>query len=224
MSIVTPINGFQLPTLGDNANIESAVQPLGQAVDSVVIPRFTTTAARDTAITAPTFGQMCAVSGTGELYYYNGVAWAGVVERFVRKTADQTVTSNTTLQNDNHLIWAAEANSRYKVEYVLFGTSTTASGDFKCNWTLPAGGTRKTAMTALSEGATLNFDSCFMEWATSADHIGGMINGFCYYLIKGQIITSSTAGNVTFRWAQDTSNAAGTTLTADSYCTILKVG
>jgi hypothetical protein len=43
-------------------------------------------------------------------------------------------------------------------------------------------------------------------------------------LMKGNLNTSGTAGNLQFRWAQNTSNAGATTVRAQSYLSLQRIG
>src|SRR5688500_16268650 len=57
---------------------------------------------------------------------------------FARKTADESVTSSTTLQDDNHLSVAVAANSLYELTACL-QYEAHADGDFKWVFEGPAG-------------------------------------------------------------------------------------
>ncbi|MFJ2477126.1 hypothetical protein ACIOWI_29830 [Streptomyces sp. NPDC087659] len=61
-------------------------------------------------------------------------------EEIVIKPSLESVTSSTTMQNDNHLLASLAANALYKLTAYLAVTGS-ATGDFKCAWTLPSGAT-----------------------------------------------------------------------------------
>lgn len=97
MAGVTPIAGLPYPELGDDPNIELVSKPLAQELDDQIVPRFATTTARDTAITAPTAGQVCHVATNG-LMVYTGTAWipqAGIEIARLIMQADTASTNST---------------------------------------------------------------------------------------------------------------------------------
>ena len=61
---------------------------------------------------------------------------------FVRKTSDETVNNSTTLQNDDQLALAVEANATYWLSMRLIMSSGTTP-DFKMLFTFPSGLTMK---------------------------------------------------------------------------------
>lgn len=87
----TTISGLPWPELGDEPNIENAVKPLAEALDDKVNVRFSSSAERDAAITAPVAGQECYVTGSGK-QVYNGTAWQVIppVQTFVGTAAGST--------------------------------------------------------------------------------------------------------------------------------------
>lgn len=74
----TPQSGLRYPSLSDDPNVPEDIQNLATDLDSRIIPRFTSTATRDSAITSPTEGQVCYVTGSDVLQYYSGSAWRGL--------------------------------------------------------------------------------------------------------------------------------------------------
>ncbi|MBL0311054.1 MAG: collagen-like protein, partial [Bacteroidetes bacterium] len=60
--------------------------------------------------------------------------------KFARKTADESVTSSTSLQDDNHLQFAIGANETWDVSFVLRFTASSG-GDIKFALVLPSGAT-----------------------------------------------------------------------------------
>jgi hypothetical protein len=71
----TPIAALPYPALTDSPNGPAQIQALATAVDSQVVPRFATTAARDAAITAPVAGMECWTTTPATHWYYSGTAW-----------------------------------------------------------------------------------------------------------------------------------------------------
>ena len=59
---------------------------------------------------------------------------------FARKTADET-TSNTSLQNDDHLTLALKANTTYEINGALYIKRSNGNGQFDVAWDIPNGAT-----------------------------------------------------------------------------------
>lgn len=133
--------------------------------------------------------------------------WQALVKR---KTADETVANSTTLQDDDHLVFAIGANEEWVARYyVSFGTSTSLFG-FKAQVTVPAGATMWRTM-AFSAGQ----DNTFVEDGTggSSSVTTAMAFGSSGVLICDLwVLNGATPGNVTLMWAQDTADAATLTV------------
>src|SRR4051812_41666854 len=71
---------------------------------------------------------------------------------FVRKTADEAVTSSATQQNDDHLFLALAINSTYIFDLVIFYDGAT-TGDITHGFSIPAGATLRWGETALLSSA-----------------------------------------------------------------------
>lgn len=133
---------------------------------------------------------------------------------FVRKTADESVTSSTVLQNDNHLVVALAANSTYLIELGLFHVADTA-GDTKIDLACPAGVT--TLFGDQEENATA------VDLSTTSKVLSDSTGIVRLSQLWGIVRTAGTAGNMQLRFAQNTSSATATTMKADSYMTAKKV-
>jgi len=138
MSTTSPINGFQMPTLSDTSDIEVAVQTPVLAIDSRVTSRFATTSARDTAITVPVAGMLSYVSGTEEMYLYNGSAWVSAIPRFKYKLSTQLV-SSTSYVDVSNLTFSVESSSRYLLQYKIYGNSYVNPGWIYYAFNFPSG-------------------------------------------------------------------------------------
>ena len=145
------------------------------------------------------------------------------------KAADETVTSSTSLQNDDALVVALGASTDYAILMYLELTTNTAA-DFKYTFTTPSSPTRvgngmflygadgrpqtkhdgsygDPHLTALTSTETF-------EVATTA------ATGMAYF---SSIRNGSNAGNLQFQWAQNTSNGSGTTVSAGSWLCAIPV-
>jgi hypothetical protein len=150
-------------------------------------------------------------SGT-EVALGTEAGWGTVV-----KSADQSIQSDVTLDNDSELSFAVDANSRYSFRIVVH-FETPAAADFKCDVNgpgsmgsvrlylmyTPGGGTSMT--TAIQTG----FGNAVALTATGT-------SGAIIY--EGAIETGASSGTVVFRWAQNSSTASNTTVKRGSYIT-----
>ena len=136
------------------------------------------------------------------------------------KTADQSVTSSTTLVNDNELFLPLAASVTYFVQFMIdYEGGTAAASDLKFQWTLPAGSFMRYCY--VNRGTGLGA-SVTMSTGTSTDISGtngaGNLEGIAGF---GTLVSGSTAGTLQFRWAQNTSSATSTIVHAQS-CLMLQ--
>lgn len=139
----------------------------------------------------------------------------------VRKTADESRSATTTLADDTHLVFAAEANAAYLMwGWIKYFADNTP--DIKMQFTVPTG--------------------CLGEWAwmmPGAGTLAGSVNGYSIRTesndvgvvrtgygtsntdqntpVSGLFRMSSTPGNIALQWAQNVSDAAATILYTDSW-------
>jgi len=134
----------------------------------------------------------------------------------VIKPADQSLTSNATLQNDNALTLPVVANATYLFRCMLdYEGGTQGSSDIKWTWTLPAGATMRYWLGRTSTaGAALIGEATGAQTLTAGSSGAGNLNGI---LMDGTLIMSSTAGSITLQWAQNTSSGTATIVHAQSY-------
>lgn len=143
-----------------------------------------------------------------------GPAAAGGGPTTVYKTADESVTSSTTLQDDNDLFFAIGASEVWAFEFVLFVSGST-TGDMSVTLTVPTGFTRL-IWSALGDDNG-GFDS---SSHVSASGTTAVLAGFGtgkVAVLKGSISNGATPGNVLLRWAQNVSDVTAITIKAGSY-------
>ena len=136
----------------------------------------------------------------------------------VRKTADESVTSSTVLQNDDVLLFPVAANEIWLFRLGLVYTGIQATGDIKLAFTFPAAG--EIAASAVLRDASGTF--VYKDWTGTttpsssqiAEAIGATVKR--YLPIEGIFINAGTGGNVTLQWAQGASNATATTMRINS--------
>lgn len=141
--------------------------------------------------------------------------------RYVVKTAPESVTSSTTLQNDDHITFSVAANSSYLVELTLFYDGAPSEvGGVKAAWSLPA--------SAFFSGHDLSLGYS-ASWAAASgttffnanDTAGvGIIRARSLRFVIGTLGTSGTA---TMQWAQSISSATASRLLGGTFATIRRV-
>ena len=154
---------------------------------------------------------------TGTLPFANG----GDRTTIVVKSNDESVTSSTVLQADNHLVFTVGASEVWIVSYMLFYDGATG-GDIKFNLTVPASG------SYIVGGHGINTDlSTISVSATSssgADIIMGAVGSGTG--IMGRMdarVGGGTGGTVTLTWAQNASDGTATRIFAQSYLVAQRV-
>ena len=140
----------------------------------------------------------------------------------VYKTADETINNSSTLQNDDHLLFAIAANEEWVFDIQLFWDSD-ATADFKVALTVPSGATMQFGMPNAfidSEGVAKKGPS-----TTASGGALALINGDAYNCNSfcGWVLNGATAGNVQFQWAQSTATAVDTIVRKGSFLRAYKV-
>ena len=136
----------------------------------------------------------------------------------VIKSADESVTSSTTLQDDDQLVFAIPASEVWYMDMMLIvdGNSTA---DFKAKFTVPAscvmGWIIRDHMAA---GGSTSVRTIFTEANTALVEIDGSAGrAYPYVRIEAYIVNSTNAGTIQLQWAQNTSNATATTVKKGSW-------
>lgn len=144
---------------------------------------------------------------------------------FARKASNESVSSSTTLQDDNDLFFSCEANTIYHVTLGLFVSAQTAN-DCKIDFSLPASASFNYTISTQTTTATgYSDDQIFPGTAGTASGIGGIGGaGNAAVHIEGIFITAGTAGQFKLQWAQNVSGASGTTMIANSWLLAERVG
>lgn len=160
-------------------------------------------------------GRVIYETDTDKLKTSNGSAWADVgaaAGSFVRKTADESVQSSTTMQNDDHLVLAVASSTTYLMEARLAcdGSNGTAGPNLAVTWTVPTGATMRWGTEDVTLGSVDRWAALFDDVMTfnHTSYIGTDVLVSLY----GILIVSTTAGNLQLRWAQLDSNANATRL------------
>ncbi len=149
------------------------------------------------------------------------------INGFVRKTADESVTSSAVLQNDDHLFYSIAATGTYVIDLNLIATSAAnAAGDLSVAFTFPTGtfyafGHGLDTSLASSSIGTINAGGGVVTSGT-AIALYGLSTSVTFINIKGLFIATAT-GTLQFQWAQQASNANASTLKTGSFMTVKQV-
>lgn len=173
-----------------------------------------------------------AAEGTADTYargdHKHGMPAAGGAT-VVYKSADESV-SNSTLQDDDHLLFAIGANERWVVQYHLFVTNAANTGDLKMDVTAPAAadvvryGNLGLALGATAVEATGRAQARADAGSLAAGIVASGTAAENYVLMAAYVDNGANAGNVTLRWAQQTTDGTNATVVkAGSYLVAFKV-
>ena len=128
---------------------------------------------------------------------------AGLTFARIIKIADETVNNSSTIQDDDELFAALNANKVYHMMIMICWNSGTTP-DFKYQISIPSGATADR-----SDGTWNQISSVAQDW-TAIQAPGGQGSTVLWTETHGRIETGGTAGNVTFQWAQNVANASDT--------------
>lgn len=148
------------------------------------------------------------------------------VPAVVLKTADESVTSSTVLQDDNELTFAVSANSIYWFQFYIVYESTTA-GDIKFQIVTTADEDRFSyswpGNLASAAGAAYGSlgDYGASPSALPAQGLGVTVSVIAFAV--GMLDTGASGGVVKLQWAQDTSNGTAAKVKTGSFVLYQKV-
>jgi hypothetical protein len=150
-------------------------------------------------------------------------------DSLVVKASDETVTSSTSVQDDDELFFATATAGTYAFELTLFLSTTSQTADWKGDFTAPAGATcffgpndtyqlsNQWSMTSQATNPlALKTCSDTLIW-------GGNNTGITGVFVRGIVIAGGTAGNFQFRWAQNSSEAVNNIVKANSFIRYRKI-
>ena len=149
-------------------------------------------------------------------YIAANVGGGGAWDAVIVKEADESVSSTTTLQDDDELSIAVAANEVWQGEAVVF-INSAATPDFKFTIAGPTGAVgyfgTETAH-AFSTTSELVAGGALGAAATITSSFWPII-----VIIRWGVHNGANAGNIRLQWAQNTSDAAATTVLAGSSIT-----
>ncbi len=123
------------------------------------------------------------------------------------KTSRESVTSSTTLQDDNDFSFSLKANTTYAITGTLI-VNAPATGGFKLASNVTSGLDHQFSISGYNNSSfTLSGDLLNGVSTSSQIQVGAADANF---KLTGFITTSSSAITLTFQWSQHTSNATAT--------------
>lgn len=137
------------------------------------------------------------------------------------KTADESVSASTTLQDDNHLTgFSVVANGVYLLEGYLDYTQNV--GDIKLQLTYTASPSKRSySVFAVAEDGTTDEDT---DNAGNALALTGLTDGQDVgATFRGHLTMGGTGGTMKVQWAQNTSDANNTTLREGSWLRLQRI-
>jgi len=142
----------------------------------------------------------------------------------VIKPADQSVTSSTTLVNDNALsLPLAVANATYQFAcYLDYEGGTLGSSDIKWTWTVPAGASMRYATTYTNTAGAIQGSITYVASSVPAAGTAGAGN-LQALTMTGTLLVGATTGTLQLQWAQHTSSGTATIVHAQSGLSLVRV-
>ena len=132
-----------------------------------------------------------------------------------RKTADESVISSTTFQDDDHLFFTIGVNEVWQVQYPLMVRADPA-GDIKIQFTGPSGclPVLSALITPGSGGAPLSYTWTALSTSQSLGITSATVSE--PILISGDVVNGGTGGTFMMQWAQVGSSGTATKVMANS--------
>lgn len=142
---------------------------------------------------------------------------------YVSKGGTESVTSSTTLQNDDDLFVPVVANAIYTLTaMVLYGGAT--GGDFKMLFRTPTSGSFTGMATGLVVAATTASDNANIPMTGNSSEVFGCLGAGTQILtVIGRLVTAGTAGNLQVEWAQNVSSGTSTQVFGNSFLDLRRV-
>ena len=151
-----------------------------------------------------------------------GSAGDEIYGQFTIKASDESVTSSTTLQDDDDLQFTAVASGVYDVEIAFTALSTSSTPDIKCVLQETDGAFLIVGHNYGGPGVS-SPDSLAFSATNSAITIPLIGNAVEAFHLKGIYTAGGSGGVFKFQWAQGTSDGTATTVQAGSWMRALKI-
>jgi hypothetical protein len=145
--------------------------------------------------------------------------------QYIVKASAENVTSSTTLQDDNDIVFSLDANKVYEVRLHASASGATA-GDIKTAWAVTGGAAQLTlrecigpgtAVTDVTASATIRVSRHSLTSSVSYGVDGTAVTSAIAERFLIETTTAGTAGTVKLQWAQNASSGTATTLSTSTY-------
>lgn len=142
---------------------------------------------------------------------------------FVRKTANESISSSSTLRDDAHLRVPLAANAAYTFQAFIVYRAHTAA-DLRLAWSVPSGATLRWT----PGGAGMTTEGIVGPMKASANgtepvNVGGAGTGTPMASVATGLVRTTAPGFLQLRWAQDKPHASTLTVERDSYLQLTRV-
>lgn len=139
----------------------------------------------------------------------------------ITKTADQSVTSSTTLVDDNEIVFAVGADETWHIRIALLYSAASGTPGLKAGVTAPTGAACNIAVQGNTRGSDGLLDAVAYGSGTGSASVAAVnvdvdsaVSAASFFTVDIVVLNSSTAGNVTFQFAQKTSSLTSITVKA----------
>jgi len=217
MPTVTPDQGLSLPVGPDVADNPVAFTNFVAGVEPRVVREYTDEADRTARMLVLAENDISTLATENRAEIYNGAAHISLHTRSVylstRVAVNQTLNpSDTTLQNVTNMVVALPGvvGAIFQWRSTIFYDST-AAGDIKFAYTIPAGATMRWGLHALNTGGT---NPTFATTSTSGTALAASAAGIVMATVFGEITMAATAGNLQLQAAQNTADPGATLIAA----------
>ena len=134
----------------------------------------------------------------------------------VIKAATATVSTNTTLQDDDELLFAIGASENWVVQFYLH-VSTALAADFKAAITVPTSVTLDAHTVLMSTNGIGQDIGARTTTSGTGMSVTSSSGALFFVIVYASVKNSTTAGNVTLQWAQNSSDASNTQVLLGSF-------
>jgi hypothetical protein len=144
---------------------------------------------------------------------------------YARKTATESITNSTTLQDDDHLSFAMNANETWEINGELDASINASSTQgIRMALEIPTGATMRVMYTAIANAGGNAITGCELITTSNASTDIAILSPIKHSLIsiRGIIIMGSTSGSVKLRWCQTSSSTNSVSIESGSYMKIMR--
>lgn len=166
-----------------------------------------------------TIGIPVEITDDGTRFHLSGPAIGRVLAK--RKTVDESVTSSTTLQDDNHLLFAIAANEEWIADFFIDLGSAAGTTGAKVAVTAPSGATLNVVAGATNCPNGGGDTTVSGTEITFNNTVWGQNSGICN--VSVWVLNGATPGSVTLQWAQFASSGTALVFKKGSHMTATRV-